>query len=210
MADKKILIVDDEAAIRTLLRCAVSAPGISVFEADCGAKALAIAAEHAPFALVVSDILMPGMDGIELAKTLLAAGQAQRFLFVSGYCDLESIPNRTRDFPMSAFLAKPFSIPELLGAVRSLVEEQGANGRGASVREQPRRSALRRQAPQTSLEVMRALRGKAGRLRIQRDLLVEDSRWALRTRALLIGQIRAQYAEIQAIQRRVSTRRATL
>src|SRR4051794_4337191 len=111
MPERKILIVDDEAAIRTLLRCAVSGPSVSVYEADCGAKALLVATEAGPFDLVVSDVLMPGMDGIELAKKLAAAGHSQRFLFISGYCNSDCIPNRSADFPLSAFVAKPFSIP---------------------------------------------------------------------------------------------------
>src|SRR3954471_15657324 len=113
MSKQKVLIVDDEASIRTLLRCAVSAPGILVFEADCGKAALSMAAQQGPFAVVVSDVLMPGMDGVELATKLCSAGQAQRFLFVSGYCDGEAMAERTREFPVSAFLPKPFSIPDL-------------------------------------------------------------------------------------------------
>jgi CheY-like chemotaxis protein len=122
MSEQKILIVDDEAAIRTLLRSALSPPGFSVFEADSGSAALTLAAQQAPFDLVVSDVLMPGMDGVELAKKLAGAGQAQRFLFISGYCDGQSLAERTSDLPLSAFLAKPFSIPDLVQAFRDLMK----------------------------------------------------------------------------------------
>jgi CheY-like chemotaxis protein len=210
MSDKKILIVDDEAAIRSLLRCAVSGPGIVVFEADSGAKALAVAAEQGPFEAVVSDVLMPGMDGVELARKMVAAGQAQRFLFISGYCDMDAIPNRAREFPASAFLSKPFSIPDLLQTFRALLEEQPANGRTASVRDQAHRTALRRAVPPSGIDVLRALCRKTARLRSQRDHLVEDTRWGLHARRLLVGQIASNFAQIQGIERTLPSRRAML
>jgi two-component system cell cycle sensor histidine kinase/response regulator CckA len=122
VSEQKILIVDDELAIRHLLRAALSPPGFSVFEAESGKAALAVAAKQAPFDVVVSDVLMPGMDGVELAKKLAGAGHAQRFLFISGYCDGQSLAERTRDLPVSAFLAKPFSIPDLVQAFHALLE----------------------------------------------------------------------------------------
>jgi CheY-like chemotaxis protein len=134
MSEQKILIVDDEPSIRTLLRCALSAPGYSVFEADSGKAALMLAAQQGPFTLVVSDVLMPGIDGIELAEKLVGAGQARRFLFISGYCDGESMLERTRNLPVSAFLAKPFSIPDLVRAFRDLLEQDPASVRVAAVR----------------------------------------------------------------------------
>jgi CheY-like chemotaxis protein len=208
MSEQKILIVDDEAAIRTLLRCAVSAPGFSVYEADCGKAALSLAAQQGPFALVVSDILMPGMDGIELARKLTGAGKAQRFLFVSGYCDGEYMPERISEFPVSAFLPKPFSIPDLLHTFRELLEQTPAGVRAAAVRQKPSSSALRRL--ETPLDTVRTLRRKTRRLQAKRDALLEDASWALRTHALLLWQIDTQYAAIQAIQRRLPARRAML
>ncbi len=118
----KILIVDDETPIRTLLRCAVAEPGFTVFEADGGTRALEIAEREAPFALVVTDVLMPGMDGFELADQLARAGHAKRFLFISGYYDTESMAERMEDFPSAAFLSKPFPIPDLMRAIRGLMD----------------------------------------------------------------------------------------
>lgn len=118
----KILVVDDETPVRTLLRCAVSAPEFTVLEADGGARALEVAAREAPFALVVTDVLMPGMDGFELAEELCRAGQADRFLFISGYCDVGSVASRMEAFPRAAFLSKPFPIADLMRAVHGLLE----------------------------------------------------------------------------------------
>jgi DNA-binding NtrC family response regulator len=117
----KILIVDDETPIRTLLRSALAPPAFEVFEADGGRRALEIAERDGPFALVVTDVLMPGIDGFELAHQLSDSGRANSFLFVSGYCGADDIVERLRDFPSAAFLAKPFPIAELIQAVRRLL-----------------------------------------------------------------------------------------
>ena len=135
MPETRILIVDDEATIRALLKCAVAAPGITLFEADCAERALDAASWNAPFDLVITDVLMPGMDGVDLAARLRGAGHAAKFLFISGYCDLESLASRLRGLD-AAFLAKPFSIPELIRVVHGMLHRQ--------TRRQPAR--LRRRA----------------------------------------------------------------
>ena len=137
MPQIRILVVDDEATIRALLKCAVAAPGVAVFEADSGEEALHCAAEHAPFDLVITDILMPGMDGVDLASRLHAARHAAKFLFISGFCDRRSLEGRIRGLH-SGFLAKPFSIPELIRMVHALLEERPA---GAPHSNRPRRHA---------------------------------------------------------------------
>jgi len=208
MSAQKVLIVDDEPAIRTLLRCAIAGPDFRVFEADCGAAAMSIAAQQAPFALVVSDILMPGMDGIELAKAMARDGQAERFLFISGYCDPGALPATGRDFPTSAFLAKPFSISDLLKVFRELMCENPQAIRAASLREHRKKSALRR--PAAPIDAVRALRRKARRLRGRRDELMRETVSGLHTHALLMHEIALQCAAIQAIHMTVPRRRANL
>ena len=91
-----------------------------------------------PFELVVTDVLMPEMDGIELARQLMRQGHADRFLFISGYCDLETAPERIREFGAAAFLGKPFAIPDLLHTVRSLLT---GRPRGGAVQRKGSRSA---------------------------------------------------------------------
>lgn len=120
MSESRLLIVDDEATIRALLKCAVAGPGVELYEADSAERALEAAELHAPFDLVITDVLMPGMDGVDLAVRLRAEGRAERFLFISGFCDSQSLEGRIRDLRAS-FLAKPFSIPELIRVVHDLL-----------------------------------------------------------------------------------------
>jgi len=123
----KILVVDDEMPIRLLLRTAIASPDFVVLEADCGRRALEIAAREAPLALVVTDVLMPGIDGFELAQQLMHAGQAANFLFMSGYCETHDMLKRLDEFPSAAFLGKPFSIAEFLQVMRKLVAPEASS-----------------------------------------------------------------------------------
>ncbi len=133
MSETRILIVDDEATIRALLKCAMAAPGMALFEADCAERALDSARSNAPFDLVITDVLMPGMDGLDLASHLRDGGYAARFLFISGYCDLQSLEGRLNGFNAS-FLPKPFSIPELIRIVRIMLNERGKGSVESRVR----------------------------------------------------------------------------
>lgn len=116
--------MDDETAIRTLLRCALTGSGFEVVEADCGQRALEIARETGPCSLMITDVLMPGMDGVQLAREMASGGYAARFLFISGYSNLDDTPERLAGLPVAAFLLKPFAIPELLRVVQSLLKRQ--------------------------------------------------------------------------------------
>lgn len=129
----RILVVDDEATIRALLKCAVAAPGVQLFDADCAEKALEAAAQNAPFDLVITDVMMPGIDGVELANRLRAAGQATKFLFISGYCDVTALTDRIAGLHAN-FLGKPFNIPELVRVVHAMLTEAPGEPRPLPVR----------------------------------------------------------------------------
>jgi CheY-like chemotaxis protein len=122
MSKRKILIVDDEPPIRGLLVSALSGPGKEVLEAEDGTRALELAAKHGFFDVVVTDVLMPGIGGVELARRLRKGSHARRFLFVSGYARMNSIDHTLEEFERAEFLNKPFSISELLRIVNSLCE----------------------------------------------------------------------------------------
>jgi DNA-binding NtrC family response regulator len=208
MSQRKILIVDDEAAIRSLLRLALEGPSLVVFDADCGDKALSLAAQQGSFDLVVTDVVMPGMDGLELAMKLSAAGLASNFLFISGFCDMETASRQLDGISESAFLAKPFSIPDLLSAVRRLLSAPPVKARSASVRQRGSHSALRR--PATPLDGIRALRRKADRLRANRLWLLQTTRACIRLNSILMQRSAAQLEAIRGLQGQTAGRRAIL
>ncbi len=135
-----VLVVEDEPAVRDLVRQALERAGHRVLAAADGLDALTVARAHAgPIDVVVSDVVMPRMSGREMAAELLRARPELRFLFISGYPDDAGDP---RDFVGAAgdFLAKPFSPPLLVERVQALlgartrppVPRHGAAGPAAS------------------------------------------------------------------------------
>ena len=119
-----ILTVDDEPLVRTLLATVLRENGFQVLTADCAAQAIAIFQENGEDVdLLISDIVMPGMDGPSLALQLQAARPDLEVLLISGYCDAQQL-----DYGFE-FLPKPFSVPDMLSKVRSLLgnrEHRGA------------------------------------------------------------------------------------
>jgi CheY-like chemotaxis protein len=120
-----ILLVEDEPALRDLVRQVLSDDGYSVLVAGDGAEALRIAASHAgPIDLLVTDIEMPGMTGPRVAEAVVRARPAIRVLYVSGYSD-EAVQCDRLVGPARAFLSKPFGLDQLTRAIRELVEGAG-------------------------------------------------------------------------------------
>jgi two-component system cell cycle sensor histidine kinase/response regulator CckA len=115
-----VLVVEDEASVRRLTRRALEAAGFRVLEAEDGAIALRIA-EGAELDLVVTDIVMPGMSGVELAERIAPSHPGLPVLFVSGYAD-EAPESRGGGAPGRELLGKPFRPRQLVERVRRLIE----------------------------------------------------------------------------------------
>ncbi|HVZ76871.1 MAG TPA: ATP-binding protein [Gemmatimonadaceae bacterium] len=121
-ARQTILVVEDEDSIRQAMERALTRAGFSVLSAPDGPAALALAAAHAgEIHLTVSDLMMPGMSGRQLAERITVARSGMRVLFVSGFTDDDMI-RRGMLAPNHAFLQKPFTLSALLSAVRSALE----------------------------------------------------------------------------------------
>jgi two-component system cell cycle sensor histidine kinase/response regulator CckA len=109
-----IVVVDDEQEVREVIVRMLETEGYTVLQAENGEHALAVMQEHhAPVDLLVSDINMPEMDGLELVEFLRSAYPSLRALFVSGQSAEYMAENRDRVVPGTHFMAKPF-LPDVL------------------------------------------------------------------------------------------------
>ena len=117
-----MLLVEDDAAVRGLVRRMLTRAGYTVLEAAHGAEALRLADRHeGRIDLVVTDIVMPEMSGRTVAEALAAGRPGARVLFMSGYTD-DEILRRGLLTPGVAFLEKPFTAERLLEAVRGVLD----------------------------------------------------------------------------------------
>ncbi len=113
-----ILLVEDDDAVRALVRRILSRAGYVVLETAHPAEALRLAGQESQrIDLVVSDVVMPGMLGKELAERLTGARPDTRVLYMSGYAQPVLAAQGTLD-PGVALLEKPFTAADLLSAVR--------------------------------------------------------------------------------------------
>jgi PAS domain S-box-containing protein len=128
-----VLLAEDEDAVRRVVAIALRRRGYVVLEASGGDDALRVAAAHdGPIDLLVTDEMMPGMRGTQLASELVSRRAGLRVLFMSGYTDRVP-PGSTYDGAPSAFIAKPFSHEQLLQIVATLLRrEPAAAERGSS------------------------------------------------------------------------------
>jgi CheY-like chemotaxis protein len=117
-----ILLVEDEAAVRSLVRSALHRYGYSVVEADSAAAALALwEREGRAVQLLVTDLIMPGMTGRLLADRLRAVRPDLRVLYITGYSP-DIVAQTLKLEEPRALLQKPFGIAELARAVRRALD----------------------------------------------------------------------------------------
>jgi CheY-like chemotaxis protein len=116
-----ILVVEDEAGIRALVRKILRRQGYTVLEASNGEEAMKLCQEHTgKIDLLITDVMMPKMGGRELADALKEHCRALKVLYVSGYTDDAAI--YSGDFPPgTAFLQKPFTLGSLLEKVKDVL-----------------------------------------------------------------------------------------
>lgn len=120
--NETILLTEDEAALRQVSRVYLESKGYTVLEAANAAEALKLCRSHSgPIHVLVTDVVMPGQGGVELAKSVLEIRTNLAVVFVSGYSDreLDSAPISIG----AHFLQKPFSLDALARAVRLLLSK---------------------------------------------------------------------------------------
>jgi len=128
-AHVKILVVDDERAVRESLRRALELEGYEIELAEDGRQALErLGSENGeePDAVIL-DVLMPGMDGLEVCRTLRSQGSRLPILMLTARTQVE---DRVEGLDAGAddYLTKPFALEELLARVRALLRRSGDDG----------------------------------------------------------------------------------
>jgi CheY-like chemotaxis protein len=117
-----VLVVEDQPMLRTLTRELLAEAGYRVLDAENGDAALRIAGGHpGPIDLLVTDVVMPGMTGPELARQLGASRPFMRVVYCSGYTE-DALMRSGRVGPGSAFLPKPFAPADLERVVRQVLD----------------------------------------------------------------------------------------
>ena len=116
-----ILLVEDEEAVRAFASRALASRGYTVLEAETGVEALRVAEETAePIDLIVSDVIMPEMDGPTMLTELRRRGFAAKVVFVSGYAD-DAFARNLPEGQEFVFLPKPFSLKQLIETVKGVM-----------------------------------------------------------------------------------------
>jgi two-component system, cell cycle sensor histidine kinase and response regulator CckA len=113
----KILLVEDEEGLRALNARGLSSRGYTVLEAGNGVDAIEVLEREGHVDLVVSDVVMPEMDGPTLLKELRRRDPQVKMIFVSGYAEEAFARNLPKD-EQYAFLAKPFTLKQLVAEVK--------------------------------------------------------------------------------------------
>jgi two-component system cell cycle sensor histidine kinase/response regulator CckA len=114
-----VLLVEDEPMVRSVAERALTRHGYTVITADNGEDALEIIARNEPIDLLISDVVMPGMDGPTMVREARQSRPDLKILFMSGYAEEQL--RKSIDIENVNFLPKPFSVTDLAEAARRTV-----------------------------------------------------------------------------------------
>jgi CheY-like chemotaxis protein len=118
-----ILLVEDEAKVRKVAKRILEEHGYKILDVGSGPQALELGGSYTgEIPLVITDVIMPGMGGKELAERLLASRPKIRVLFVSGYTDNIIAEHDISEKELN-FLHKPFTIASLTAKVRKVLDK---------------------------------------------------------------------------------------
>ncbi|MEP5938725.1 MAG: response regulator [Erythrobacter sp.] len=117
----RILLAEDEEAMRTYLERALVKAGYDVVAVDRGTEAVPLLKEQ-EFDLLLSDIVMPEMDGIELAQKCAELSPRTKVMFITGFAAVSL--RASREQPHAKVLSKPFHLRDLVLEVERVFEDQ--------------------------------------------------------------------------------------
>ena len=133
--NETVLLVEDEDTIRRIGARALTASGYIVLIAADGHEALKVLERHGKAAdLLITDVVMPGMSGRELAQAIASKNMARRTLFMSGFTDDAIVKHGVLE-PGLAFMYKPFLPDALLCKMREILDGPAACHKGTAVAE---------------------------------------------------------------------------
>jgi CheY-like chemotaxis protein len=119
---ESVLVVEDEPALRGITRRMLTRLGYTVLTADCGAQALQLLDTHPdPVDLVLTDVVMPDMNGVRLVQQIHARFPDIKILYMSGYTD-DAIARHGVLEPGINFICKPFGPAELAARIREVLD----------------------------------------------------------------------------------------
>jgi signal transduction histidine kinase len=122
---KTIVLAEDESAVRMVVQRALEAQGFQVLAAPSGSEAIQLSQQHpGPLHLLLTDIAMSGMNGVELSQRLLDLYPDMKVLYMSGHAQ-DAIRLSGPGEAVRPFLQKPFSLSVLVRKVREVLEEVG-------------------------------------------------------------------------------------
>ena len=122
----RILLAEDDTSMREYLARSLTRVGYEVVAVGCGIDALPLL-EGDKFDLLLTDIVMPEMDGIELAQQANAMDPGIRVMFITGFAAVALQGGRTA--PEAKLLSKPFHLRELVAEVDRLFQSEDQHGR---------------------------------------------------------------------------------
>ncbi|MFQ5418476.1 MAG: response regulator, partial [Myxococcota bacterium] len=124
-----ILLVEDEEKVRAIARSILEENGYEILEAGDAQAALAVADAHrAPIHLLLTDMILPKLDGVGLAARLAESRPDTKVLYMTGYAE-DAATRRGPADPAIAILRKPFTSLDLLGMVRVALNERSNEAR---------------------------------------------------------------------------------
>ena len=120
--NETILLVEDEVLVRGLVRKFLLGQGYNVLSSARGSDAIELAAQHSKIDLLLSDVILPSMNGREIYELLASSRPGLRVLFMSGYTENIIAPHGVLESGFH-FVQKPFSLKELARKVRDALGE---------------------------------------------------------------------------------------
>ena len=122
----RILLAEDDTSMREYLARALTRVGYEVVAVGCGTEAIPLLTAE-KYDLLLTDIVMPEMDGIELAQKASAIDPAIRVMFITGFAAVALQGGRTA--PEAKLLSKPFHLKDLVAEVDRLFQSEDQHGR---------------------------------------------------------------------------------